>query len=230
MSLCEHCIANKIKIFEDLSIEINQKLQDVSQCFHIKKGNIIFEESLNPKGLFYILDGKVKLTQMSTEGKEQIVHLAKNKNIMGYRAILGNDFYSCSATAITDSILWMIPAQNFIDLVFTQPNLSKYIILLLSKELREAENKITNLAHFSVKQRVAQSILYLKDFYGYEPDNKTINLIFTREELANLSGTMRETATRALREIKEDNIISLVGKKIVINKLSELEKMSHLFF
>ena len=98
---------------------------------------------------------------------------------------------------------------------------------LLSDELKEAERKITNTAQLPVKNRIAQSLLSLKKNYGVEGDNKTINVSIKREELANLAGTTRETATRLLYELQEQNLIELVGKKIKILDEKLLNSLSN---
>ena len=87
---------------------------------------------------------------------------------------------------------------------------------MLSNELREAEQKITHTAQRPVRDRIAQCLLILKKNYGVEPDGATINMIIKREDLANLAGTTRESATRLLYDLQEQKIIELVGKKIKI--------------
>ncbi|MBX7242041.1 MAG: Crp/Fnr family transcriptional regulator, partial [Bacteroidia bacterium] len=180
-----------------------------------------------PKGLFCVKSGKIKLSQLGTDGREQIVHLVHDGDAMGYRAILGNDVYSCTATAMEDSSVCFIPATDFMNLLETQPKLLLKISRLLAEKLRESEYKITQMAHQPVRDRLIHVIFSLIENYGFKEDNSTINLIIKREDLANLAGTTRETATRMLYELREQKIIALNGKYIRILNLKQLKSSYH---
>ena len=100
--------------------------------------------------------------------------------------------------------------------LYFQIILSFQILQLLARELKESETKTTIIAQSNSRDRIIQSLNLLIDCYGFESDGKTIDVIVSREELANLSGTTRETATRVLTELKEENWIDLDHKKIII--------------
>ncbi len=204
------------------------ELNRAKSCMVVKKGEIIFEEGAHPQGLFCLRDGQVKIVQAGGEGKEQIIHLARNGDIMGYRAILSGDTYSCSAIALDRTFLCYFPRAAFTAMVEGNSKLAIKLMELLSNELKEAENTITDFAQKSVKERLAQGILVLKELYGTEKDG-TINVSITREELANLIGTARETATRLLMELCEEKNIELSGRKIKITNPDQLVKIARFY-
>lgn len=216
-------------IFCELNTDEAHLLDLTKKCIKYKKGEFIFHEGAYPRGLYCVYNGKIKVTQVGVDGKEQIVHLAKNADVMGYRAILGGDKYSCSAIALEDSLLCFIPKDVFFSLVEKNSKVALQVIHLFSKELRDAEKKITSIAQRPVKERIAQSLLLLKECYGLEKDGCTINISITREEIANISGTTRETAIRILFELKDDTIIDLPGKKIKILRPDALLKIANVF-
>lgn len=224
---CRACAARINSIFKELKGEELQQLELSKSCKQYHKGEVIFNEGAYPRGLFCVQSGKVKLSQMGADGKEQIVHLANDGDIMGYRAILGEDTYSCSAMALEDSKVCFIPKTQFNELIENNSKLTLQIVHLLSDELKEAERKITNTAQQPVKNRLAQSLLSLKKNYGLDSDKMTINVSIKREELANLAGTTRETATRLLYELQEQKLIELVGKKIKIINEKLLVDLAH---
>jgi len=154
------------------------------------------------------------VSQLGLDGKDQILHLAKDGDVMGYRATLSGDIYSCSATAIEQSHICFIPKDVFISLVEKNSKLALQIIHLFSQELKKIETNLTKITQRPVKERIAQSLLLLKNKYGVENDNATINITIKREEIANMAGTTRETATRVLYHLQENNIIELLGKKL----------------
>lgn len=224
---CTTCAARFNSIFKELKTDELNQLAQHKTCKLYHKGALIFNEEAYPRGLFCVQSGKVKLSQMGADGKEQIVHLAHDGDIMGYRALLGDDTYSCSAWALEDSKVCFIPKAQFNELIENNSKLTLQIVHLLSNELKEAERKITNTAQQPVKNRIAQALLALKKNYGMEGDNTTINVSVKREELANLAGTTRETATRLLYELQEQKLIALVGKKIKIMNESILLDLAH---
>lgn len=104
------------------------------------------------------------------------------------------------------------------------PELASRFMKRLATDLRHAEEKAVQMAQKTVRERVAKALLLLKEVYGYEDDNATLNIDLKREELAGLAGTVRETATRFLSEFTESQIISLSGKKI---RILDLQKLIH---
>ncbi len=102
------------------------------------------------------------------------------------------------------------------------------MLKLLSDDLRKAEVQITHLAQKPVRERLAESLLFIKETYGFEEDGKTINALFSREDIANIVGTATETAIRLLSELNKENVILLKGKKISIVDFPKLLKIANL--
>lgn len=225
---CQFCKARLKSVFANLTPEETELLNGAKTCSPYKKGQIVFHEKAYPHGLFCVNEGKIKLIRTGSDGKEQIVHLAKGGDVMGYRALLSGDKYSCSAVTMEDSALCFIPKNVFTGMVEKSPKLALEIIQLLSNELKDAERTITNFAQRSVKERLAQSLLLLKETYGLEEDNKTIGVAVTREEIANIAGCSRETIARTLSELNDEKIIELVGKKIKILEHKKLVDYANL--
>ena len=226
---CEHCQARFKSVFCDLNKEDLNELNLSKGCNTFKKGQVIFNEGSFAHGIFCMNSGKVKIAQSGDEGKEQIVRFAKDGDILGYQTLLSGDKYSCSATAIDDASICFIPKNTFFNLIAKNANLSMEIMKLLAHDLKKAEHKITDLAQKPVRERMAEALLFLKETYGYENDNATINVSLSREEIANMVGTARETATRLLSEFKDDSIVELVGKKIKILNHQKLVKTANVF-
>ncbi len=223
---CSECKARMDSIFDSLNLDEIQKLDHIKACQFYKKGEVLFNQGAYPRGLFCVQSGKIKVTQTGIDGKEQIVHLIHDGNVMGHRAILSEDKYSCSAVAMEDSHVCFIPKAPFYSMVEQNSKLALKIAHLLSDELKEAEQKITHTSQHPVKDRLAQALLYLKQNYGFESDQATLNVTIKREDLANLVGTTRETATRLLYEFQENKLIELVGKKIKFLNESKLIEMA----
>jgi CRP-like cAMP-binding protein len=226
---CESCAARLNNVFCTLSDdEAHDMSIDKSSSFY-KKGQLVFFEGNRPSGLYCINRGKVKVYQIGTQGKEQIVRLAKEGDILGYRSLISGESYNASATAIEDSVLCYISRKTFFDLLQENSELSSRVMQLLSHDLRTAETRITALAQKPVRERLAETILTLKEFYGTENDGATINATLTREDIANIVGTATETAIRLLSEFKDEKLIDLVGKKIKILNRDKIVKAANVY-
>lgn len=178
--------------------------------------------------MFCINSGKIKISQVGDNGREQIIRLTKEGDILGYRALLSGGKYSASAVALEDSSICLIPKDIFFKVIEGESSLSMQIMKLLSNDLGKAEHKITDLAQKPVRERMAEAILFLKETYGTENDGKTLNVSLSREEIANIVGTATETAIRLLSEFKSDAIIELQAKKIKIINYDKLIKTANI--
>lgn len=226
---CETCGTKHKSIFCHLDVGEIAVFNSAKSCMSFKKGQVIFNEGGHPLGLFCINDGKVKLEHSGIDGKEQIVRMAKGGDVLGYRALLSSERYNATAVALDDTDVCFIPKEPFFDVLKTNPRLSLDIIKMLSTELRKAEDTITDLAQKPVRERMAEALLFLKETYGYEEDGATINVVLSREDIANLVGTATETAIRLLSEFKKDGMVESVGKKLKITDSEKLIKTANIY-
>lgn len=226
-TLCKFCSARPESIFSDLSHDEQKQVDMIKSCQFYKKGEVVFQAGSYPRGLYCVQSGKIKVTQRGADGREQIVHLISDGDVMGHRAIFGEDTFSCSAVAMEDSHICFVPKSSLYQMVEKNSKLALKFAHLLADELKEAEHKITHTAQRPVKDRVAEALLILRTNYGVEADGKTINVMVKREDLANLAGTTRESATRFLYALQSDGLIQLTGKKIALLNLSQLMELAH---
>lgn len=226
---CDQCLAKGISIFADLTANQVESISETKVCKHYRKGQIIFFAGDSPNGLYCLQRGKVKLYKHGKDDKEQIVRLAKAGDLIGYRSLLSGETYSAFAVPMEDSILCYIPKSVFLSLLTANQNFSMRVLKLLSEELRHAEDRIVDMAQKPAKERLAEALLLLKDTYGLKPDNQTLNVVVTREELANIIGSATESTIRILSDFRQEGSIDFVGRKIRIIDQQALLKAANLF-
>lgn len=224
---CTDC-TNKNSVFCCLSYDDKALLTTNKGGNFFKKGQVIFYEGNYPHGLYCIYKGKVKISKLGEEGKEQIVRFAGNGDMLGYRAILSNESYQATATAMEDSYICHLSRDNFTKILKDNNNLSLEIIKLLSFDLKKSEQGLINISQKTVKERVAETLLILKEQFGFEKDEKTLSVVLTRREIGDISGVSTETTIRTLSDLSKEGIIDLNGKKIVITNLNELVKTANI--
>lgn len=226
---CESCEARMTSIINALPKENIEKLSLHKGCNFHKTGQVLFQEGGYPAGLYCINRGKIKIYKTGRDGKKQVVRLAKEGDVVGYRSLISGEPYSASAEVIEDAAICFIPKNTFLDLLKESPSFNLKVIDLLALDLKRAEQKELSLAQKPVRERLAEALLMLKEFFGFEEDNTTIKGNFTREDLANIVGTATETIIRLLSELKKKKIIELKGKKIRITDHQALLRITHIY-
>jgi CRP/FNR family transcriptional regulator, polysaccharide utilization system transcription regulator len=226
--LCVNC-KNESSIFCALSAEEKGELSENKGSNFYKKGQTIFYEGNHSNGLYCIYNGKVKLTKLGEDGKEQVVRFGKTADILGYRALLSNEPYQATATAVEDCQICHLSRDKFMELIHDNPKLSWNTMQLLSKDLRSAEQHLINIAQKTVKERIAEALILLQSTFGFLDDNKTLDIVLTRSEIADIAGTTTETTIRTLAELNKEGLIYLKGKAIKILNLKELTRTAGIY-
>ncbi len=226
---CANCDAKSISFMSYCNPEESEMISSVKSCSHYKKGQAIFYEHNIPLGIYCISKGVVKLTRSNKDGKEQIVRFAKAGEFLGYRALIAEEPLVVTATCIEDTVCCFIPKDTFLKLVESNPAINKYMMKSLCHELGLADERIQSMAQKSVRERLAETILFLNltfsDIDHNDPDLITVSL--PREDIANIVGTATETVIRLLSEFKAEKLIDVEGKRIRILDKAGLERLSH---
>lgn len=225
---CERCENISSSVFCSLNkIEMGQLSTEKSFNLY-KKKQVIFYEGNIPQGLYCIYSGKVKIHKLGDDGKEQIVRLAKKGNVIGYRALLSSDNYFATATALEDTLVCFFPKNIYLNLLMNNAQFGMKTIQMLSSDLRNAEQMITNMAQKHVRERMAEALLLLREFFGLEEDKATINTVLTREDIGNIAGTTTETSIRILSEFNKNKLIEFIGKKIKVLNHKKLLRIANI--
>jgi CRP-like cAMP-binding protein len=217
---CATCGARKSSLFGSFCDHEVSSADAVKVCSYYKKNQPLFIEGSFPRGVYCLNQGKVKVFARGDEGKEQIIHIAKEGDIIGFRAMFSGEPYRVSASTLEECNICFIAKEEFLDMMDKNASLRNGIIKELSKELGDQALFITNMAQKSVRERLAFAMLLLGDIYGDEP----INL--TREDMANFVGTATETLIRLLKDFKEEGVIEIHTRKLEIVDKERLVKIS----
>jgi CRP/FNR family transcriptional regulator len=172
----------------------------------------------------------VKIYKTDDSGREQIVRLAKDGDFLGYRALLSGENYNSSATILENAKVCFIPKSSFTDLISKDQDFQNKLMQAVCHDLGVMEQKMADMANKTVRQRLATTLLMLKNSYGIDGDQKTeIDIALTREDLAKIVGTATETLIRLLSDFKKDGLIDINGKKISIVNAKGIAKEIDLF-
>jgi CRP-like cAMP-binding protein len=189
---------------------------------------ILYQEG-NRISVFYCINsGIIKVFKTGSDGKEQIIRFAKKGDIIAYRSVLSNELACTSAKVIEDCKVCFIPSEILISFIKTNSAFALELMKLACHELGEANSFITDIAQKTVRERLAEVLLFLVNDFGLD-NQQFLNISLTREELANIVGTATESVIRLLSEFKSDKLVELNGRRIKIINTKGLEKISNVF-
>ncbi|MBP4140273.1 Crp/Fnr family transcriptional regulator [Flavobacterium sp. I-SCBP12n] len=225
MSKCEQCIVREFSSLKALTKDELLKISDCKTTHVIKKGDVIFEEGENVNGIYCIKDGICKLTKLSANGKDHIVKLVSKGELLGQRSMISEEPVNLSAVALEDMHVCFIPKTEVMGFFDKNNQFSMNVMKSICGDLKDADDHMVNIAQKTVKERLAEVLLYLHDTFGKNEDN-SLKVQLSRDELASMIGTATESCIRLLSDFNKLELIELTGKKIVLKDINKLKKIS----
>ena len=225
MPNCNSCIIKELNSLNKLNPKELREITDQKKTLSFKKGETIFEEGTKLKGIFCLRNGKCKVTKLAPNGNEQIVRFIQKGEMIGHRSIISDTAAHLTVTALEDMEACYIP-KSIINKSFSENKDFTYdITKSICSDLDNANLSIANLAQKSVKERLADSLLFFLKTFGEDSDG-FLNIKLSREEIANSIGTATESSIRILSGFKKEGIIEIKGKRIKILNKEALEHIS----
>ena len=154
--------------------------------------------------------------------------MTKPLGLIGYRAILAGELHIGSAVTLEDSTVCLISPEYLHDKLLKNPAFSYKLLQKLARELGFSNMRTVTLTQKHIRGRLAESLLLLKEKYGWENDGATLKVYLSREDIANLSNMTTSNAIRTLSTFSGEKVIAIDGRKIRILDIHRLEKISKL--
>jgi len=188
----------------------------------VKKKQILYYDGDQPTGIYLVLEGCIKTTKLSDDGREFMTGLYKADNYLGVNALLLNEVYKESAVAVEDATVCLLPKDTVLSLLARYPSISQQFLRLLSTDISEKEDQMLELAYNSVRKRLAQTLLRLN-----KKSDDFLLLKISREELAGMAGMAMETVSRTLTDFIEEGLIEKKSGHITILEPNRLERIKN---
>jgi CRP-like cAMP-binding protein len=188
-----------------------------------KKNQVIYYDGDKGNGIYLVMSGRVKTIALAEDGRELMTGMYAAEDYLGINAILSNEVYTDTATAIEDSTLCLIPKDLLEQLLDKHPEVGRSFIKLLAKDIKAKETQLLQLAYNSVRKKLAEVLLRLyrggaKDVTGFK---------ISREDLAAMAGIAIETVSRTLSDFKDEGLIGKAASLITILDETRLAKMKN---
>ncbi len=219
--------SEKIKVIKHSSIFMSLSDAELAALTKITveqrytPGEIIFFDGDAPEWFYIVAQGRVKAFKQSSSGKEFTIAFFGPGEIFGEVAVFENKPYPASASAqsVGDTVVLGIKREELLQFLAKHPQVALRIIGLLGERLRNAQSRLGDMAGAKVVSRLAGILLMLSSKMGNE-------LPFTRQEIADMTGTTTETTIRILSRLKSGGIIRSTRGKIIITDEAKLKALS----
>ena len=214
-----------IDLFHDLNEEELSEVQRLFREKTFKKGTTLFHEGDYGEELFIIEKGSVKIFREDFT-RETILTILKDGDYFGEMGILQyNEQRSANAEALQPCTVYTIHRSDFTKLLEKNPHISIKLLYVSMKRLRKANEMIRSLTSLDARTRILKTLIDLSEDYGVIIEGEIlIDLKLTHQQIADMSGVVRETVSKVLVELQQSNTISIESKKISIKKLTHLEE------
>lgn len=215
-----------IHLFKGLSPAELKALENISTLRKFDKGDTLFLEGDQPDNLWFILDGEVKVFKEYPSGKSAIMGIYGKGESVALVAVIDGKAYPASCQGIIGGTAVVMKRPDALREIASNPKLALEVMMDLSGRLRAMTAHLGSMSVQSVIRRLSRFLLRIADQMGVEKKGEThVELFLTRKELAECIGTSFEVAVRCLGKLKEEGILEIEGKKLVIHdrkKLSEI--------
>ncbi|HRM46864.1 MAG TPA: Crp/Fnr family transcriptional regulator [Flavobacterium sp.] len=208
-------------LLDKIKSEFMQELDKIRSTKMYPKGEILYEEGSNPKAVYRLKSGKVKIEQLSLDGKIRIVYVYTQGEFFGFRPLLSNEKHPVSAIFLEDSEVEIYEGKEFIEISKKAPNLSFNLVEILSFEFNVWINLISSLSHKSAKEKIALILLILNE--KYRNVNGKSEITMTKSDIAKYSETSEETVVRVIGFFEEQEILKNQGRTLEIMNPKLLE-------
>ena len=225
---CKNCGGFQNSVFKFCTSSEIDSIDEHKNIYAYERKRVLFQEGDLPFNLYCVCWGKIKVVKQGPDHKKIIVRIAKKSDLIGYSSLLTGAPYTVSALALEDSRVCAIPKSDIFDLLNHNATFSKTYYDILGTGLAAAFKKMSDIAYKPVLGRVAEALLILSQIYTNE-NNPAGIIDINRSELASFTGTVRESATRCLHELKTDNAIKIIGRYISIRDRQKLAAVSKLY-
>lgn len=193
-----------------------------SQLFTRK--NFLYQEGKRPRYLYFLLKGKIKAYKTHEDGKEYITNLYNSNDFIGYVALLEDANYDDSALIMEDAEILLIPREDFIQMIYTDPSVASKFIKLITQNVKEKEDRMIGLAYGTLRKRVAEALVNI--YRKFNDSNNQQNILeMTREDVARYVGTATESLIRTISDFKAEGLVDVVSGKIRITNIKKLENL-----
>ena len=210
-------LLQSVSIFWDLNENDLGHIANKMVAKHFENGNYIFLEDSEGEQCFFVLEGSVKVTRLSKDGREVILAMLNEGDFFGEMSLLDGESRSANVIALEKTKVLTLDRNDFIAVVNDYPQIAVQLLKELARRLRKSDRQIASLSLSDAEKRIALCIIRFADEQGVIQNGKvSIPKTPIQQDIANMAGTSRETVSRALGLLEKEDLIERNGRELMI--------------
>ena len=216
-----------VSIFSNLNPEQLRPLTSKLRRRQYQRGEIIFHQDDPADRMHIVVEGIVRISIASEDGREKAIALLQPGECFGEMAMLDGSNRSATATAVEPTQTFALFQQDFMDFLEEHPEVVAKTTNMLTRRLRSVNQMLGDMAFLDVPTRMAKQLLELAETYSSgDEEQGNVDVPLGQDELARLVGASRETISRTLNSYRRLGILSTSHRRITITDRSALERMA----
>jgi CRP/FNR family cyclic AMP-dependent transcriptional regulator len=213
----------EVPLFADLTVDEFAQLADICRERGFDKGHAIFYADDQGTSFYVSAKGSVKIVVLADDGREHILGVLRAQDFFGEMSLLDGEARSATAIALENTQVLSISREDFQSVLRRNPDISLKIMVTICRRLRRADRRVESLAFLSAPGRVARVLMEMGKEHGERTaEGLSLHHKMTRQELANIAGTSRETLTRVLMEFQDEGLLTLKKNVLIVHDEKQL--------
>ena len=210
-------LLKSVSLFWDLKEEEFGYIADRMVSKNFENGNLIFLEESQGENLFFVVEGSVKITRLSKDGREVILAMLNSGDFFGEMSLLDGEARSANVIALEDTEVLTLNRKDFLEVLHNYPQIAIQLLKEMTSRLRKSDRQIVSLSLSDAEKRIALCIIRFADEQGTIRNGQvTVPKIPIQQDIANMAGTSRETVSRAMSLLEEEGYIKRSRRKLII--------------
>ena len=202
-------------------------LESIATRVSFKKKEYIFQANLTNNTIYILIEGRIKLSRLSTMGQECIQWFCFPGEIFGLSEHTYDHDSGLYAQALIPSSVWAFSKSEFNRLLLKKPGMALVVVDQLSSRVRTLVDQLLHVSCENVNARLINFLQRLSELYGKSLNQQIkIDMYLTHQEIADMIGVCRQTVSSMMAQLKRSGIISTDRHGIVINSPSSLERLN----
>jgi CRP-like cAMP-binding protein len=210
-------LLQSVALFWDLSEEELGYISEKMIARHYESGKFIFFEDSEGEQCFFVVQGSVKVTRLSKDGREVILAMLNEGEFFGEMALLDGESRSANVIALEETEVLTLNREDFLVVLHDYPQIAIQLLKEMADRLRKSDRQIASLSLSDAEKRIALCIIRFADEQGIiKRGQVSIPKMPIQQDIANMAGTSRETVSRAINLLEKEHFIKRQGRELLI--------------
>ena len=210
-------LLQSVALFWDLSEEELGYISEKMIARHYESGKFIFLEDSEGEQCFFVVQGSVKVTRLSKDGREVILAMLNEGEFFGEMALLDGESRSANVIALEQTEVLTLNREDFLVVLHDYPQIAIQLLKEMAHRLRKSDRQIASLSLSDAEKRIALCIIRFADDQGViRRGQVSIPRVPIQQDIANMAGTSRETVSRAINLLEKEHFIKRKGRELLI--------------